>query len=409
MITSYRRVFLVSAAVLALLTVVVCSSLRHLHQTSGGQERGRAPATALQEQRQKRAGQSEAQSKSEEDRRSGRTAEEAEEESSAPLDPMLEAALEQAAEQTRRPKQRSVKSRDKLETVKARFSDALADRGNEKSALIALVREADENGKDWIRGALIKHVGSHPDPRIRRACLVCMTMFPEHAGEVFARALTSDPDRGVRALAAYALGQSGTELQVDALFRAVKEDKGIFGRGRDIANVAVSSLGEIGGERAAAALRAIWSSEELSRGCREETLGALGRAGDPAALEVLENVLRGKDELLRDDAASGLGGVGRKNRQNPEVVKRVIKVLREHLGDRNANVRTNVAGALGWVGGGEDIQLLQPLLADDHSIVVNYTEGGELKEKRVYPIREKARRAIKRIKARLAKDGKAGH
>lgn len=83
------------------------------------------------------------------------------------------------------------------------------------------------------------------------------------------------------------------------LLQAIKEDKGVLGRGRDIATIAVASLGEIGGEQAAFALTEIWNTPELSSGCKEQTLVALGMVGDPASLEIFETVLRGKEDILK--------------------------------------------------------------------------------------------------------------
>jgi len=277
--------------------------------------------------------------------------------------------------------------------------------------VLALVREARKEGNDgWIRDALIDRLAREQDPRLRRQCLLAISWaFPDKAPEVLARAMTSDPDRTVRRVAAYCLGNRGTEGQVDALLQVVKEDQGAPGHGRDLAMLAICSLGSIGGPRASRALREILNNPELSRGCREQVLSSLAMAGDPADLPILEDHLRSKKALLRASAASGLGHLGRKNRRRTDIVKRVAKLLREHMDDVDPSVRTSVANAMGWVGGAEDIPLLERLLADAHRGRVNYTEAGKLKEKVVYPVREQAQRAIKRIKARLAKEGKAAH
>lgn len=319
-------------------------------------------------------------------------------------DPLFAALIEQVTQDVIKDYElQFTKTESKLEKTKTTFKEVFNNQeGNKTNKLMTLIREADEEEKVWIREELIKRFNSDPDPGIRRACLVCITMFRDVAREVLAYALTSDSDRGVQKVAAYALGQSGSEQEVDALLQAIKEDKGVWGRGRDIAMVAVASLGEIGGEQAAFALTEIWDNKDLSRGCREQTLVALGMVGDPASLKTFEAVLQGKEDLIRDNAASGLGRLVRKNQENPQVVGKAINLLRNYVNDENPKVRRNVVDALGWIGDSGDIYLIQPLLGDNYSTIVNYTEDGELKEKVVYPIREKAKEAIDKINARLA-------
>jgi HEAT repeat protein len=317
-------------------------------------------------------------------------------------DPMFAALIEQAIEDIMKDyEQQFAKTESNSEKTRAVFNEAFAHPGDETHKLMTLIRKVDEEEKAWIREELVKRFNSDPDPRIRGACLVCITMFRDVAREVLARALTSDSDRGVRRVAAYALGQTGSEQEIDALSQAVKEDKGVFGRGRDIAEVAITSLGEIGGEQAVLVLTKIWNNEDLSRGCREETLIALGMAGNPGSLEVFEDVLQGKEDLIRDNAAWGLGRLARKNQENPQVASKAIELLRNYVNDENPKVRRNVVDAIGWTGVSDDIDLLKPLLDDPYSITINYTEDGAVKVKTVYPVREEARRGIKRIQARL--------
>ncbi len=290
-----------------------------------------------------------------------------------------------------------------LEETKSAFNEAFTNKGNVTHSLMSLIRQADEEEKNWLREALISRFNSDLDPANRRTCLVCITMFREAARHLLALALTSDSDRGVQRLAAYALGQGGSEQEVEVLLQAVKEDKGVFGRGRDIAMVAVGSLGEIGGEEAVLALNEIWNNEDLSRGCRGQTLSALGMAGDPGSLRLFEDILQGKEEMIRDNAALGLGRLARKIQQNPQVTDKAAELLRHYVNDKNPRVRRAIVGALGWVGVPDDIHLLKPLLDDDYSTVVSYTEAGERKEEVVYPIREKAKEAIDKINANSLK------
>jgi hypothetical protein len=295
----------------------------------------------------------------------------------------------------------------KLEETKAAFKEAFDNKGNEADMLKALILEANEEGKAWIFEALVKRLDFDPNPKIRNTCLLCMILFPERGREVAAHALASDSDRGVRRFAAYMLGHLGTEQEVYALLQAVKEDKGDFGHGRNIANMAVSSLGHIGGEQAAKALSEIWNSEELSRDCREQTLNSLAEAGNIDALKTLEDVLRGDDELIRDNAAYGLGQLARKNQENQQLVDEVTKLLRGYINDENTRVQISSIRALGWIGKREDIPLLRPFLEDDNSATVSYTEDGKVKTKTTYPVRDATRGAIDRINKRLPAEDSA--
>jgi len=264
-----------------------------------------------------------------------------------------------------------------------------------------LIRGAAEEQKVWMFETLTRHIESHPDAEIRMICIGAMGNFPEKGLDIVTRSLRADLDREVRSIAAYVLSSIGTEQETGALFEAIKEDKGVFGEGRDIAETAIGALGAIGGDRAAEILSEIWKSEELSRSCREATLNALGAAGDPCAVAVLEQVLRGKREWLRDNAVYGLSQLADRRRGQVEVVKKVAGLLREHVGDRNPRLRTNAVRGLGTAGVAEDIMLLEGLLQDDYSTEVLYTEEGELKTKTTYPIREAAKDAIRRIKKRM--------
>jgi HEAT repeat protein len=196
----------------------------------------------------------------------------------------------------------------------------------------------------------------------------------------------------------------GSEKEVGVLVEAVKKEDGSLA-GRNVAQAAITALGAIGGVNAAKALEDIWRDERMSRGCREVTLSALGTAGDPGAMDILENVLAGEQESLRDDAAEGLGEIGKHNSQEPIIVNRVAGSLRAHLWDQNPRVRVSSTYARGWIGGKDDVQLLEGLLEDDYRRIVNYSENGEVMEKETFPVRDKAKEAIDRILARVGAGG----
>lgn len=289
-----------------------------------------------------------------------------------------------------------------LEKTKEIFNNAFNTPGKEEIILRGLIQKANEEEKNWIRDALINRFNSEPDPRLRQMCLVSIGWFRDAAAKLHVKAL-SDTDRSVRKLAAYCLGKSGSEQDIDALFQAVKDDKGVFGPGRDIAKNAISSIGEIGGTKAARVLNEIWLNEELSKGFKDAILGSLGSTGDPNVFEILEEGLRGNDERIRDNAAYGLGqlAIHRNNRKNSELANKVTQLLRSYINDKNPRVRNNIVRAFSIIGKREDIPLLKTLLEDDYSTTVSYTEDGEVKKRTEYPIRKAAREAIDNINRRL--------
>ncbi len=308
--------------------------------------------------------------------------------------------LQIAGERMEESQQQFNKSQDKIEMTKLAFNNALTNRNNNE--LRALIHKADKEQKKWIQQALIDHLYSDSDPKVRSLCLTHIVKFRDIAPEVIERIMISDPDRSVRCLAAFALGRCGTEAQVDALFQAIQKDKGVPNEHfKNIAEAAIHSLGEIGGQKATKVLLDVWNSEQQSHRYREQTLIALGMAGDPNAFEVLETVLKSDNEQLRDNAAFGLGRLAKRNQDNRQLLNRTQELMRQYITDTNPGVRSNVADALGYIGGLEDVQLLQSLLQDEYSVIVSYTENGVVKEKTVYPVRERAREAIEKINKRF--------
>ena len=312
-------------------------------------------------------------------------------------------------------KQQFVKAKSKLEKTKVAFNEAFNNQNADADTVKVhgLIREADEEGKAWIREALIKRFNLDPDPRVRRACLLCITAFPEAAArEMVAKAL-SDNDRQVRITAAIVSESYLTENELGALCQAVKEDKAEAHYPRTTAKMAIMAIGLIGGERASTFLKEVWYNEELSRYIRVETLFALGCSSDPCNFYILESVLNGEDESIRGNAAFGLNNIALLNApqiqirsninvtKNPQMFNKAINLLRSKINDDNTSVRCVVTDCLGVLGNSKDIDLLAPLLDDKHSEVIKFTENGEIKEKVVYPIREKAREAIEKINNRF--------
>lgn len=245
---------------------------------------------------------------------------------------------------------------------------------------------------------LLEHVKKYEDPNVRRRCVYCLMAFEKDAAEVIKFVLHSDENRGVRVIAARILGRVGGEEALDSLYSAIVKDKGVFMQGRNIASAAVFAIGEIGGERASEILAKVWQ-ENLYRG--EETLNAIGTAGHVGALPLIEKMLKGKQEIYRDNAVYALGQIASRNRDDLEIVQKVRAHLLNSLRDKNPRVRRNAAYSLSLVGEPSDIPLLEELLEDSYRLIANYTEDGQEKTKHVYPVREKAREAIERINKRF--------
>jgi HEAT repeat protein len=259
----------------------------------------------------------------------------------------------------------------------------------------------DESEKNLLFDMLVDHVKWDEHPEVRRGCVCCLSVFGKNAEEVLKFVMHSDENRGVRMIAAGVMGQVGGEEALDALYLAVQNDKGISGKGRNIASAAVSSIGEIGGPRAAEILIKVWKVWQEKLYPSEGTLSSIGVAGEPSALPLIESVLNGEQEMLRDNAVYALGEIASRNREDHSLLNRIRRILRNCLTDKNPKVRTNAVYSLSLVGESRDVSVLKQLVEDDYKVVVNYVEDGQEKEKEVYPVREEAKRGIKRIQARL--------
>jgi HEAT repeat protein len=262
----------------------------------------------------------------------------------------------------------------------------------------------DESEKNLVFNKLVEHVKEYEDPNVRRGCVYCLSAFGKDAAEVIKFVLHSDENRGVRVTAAHVLGRVGGEEALDSLYSAIVKDKGVFLRDRNIVSAAVTAIGEIGGERASEILAKVWH-ENLYRS--EHTLNAIGTAGHVRALPFIEKMLKGKQEMYRDNAVYALGQIASRNRDDLEIVQKVRAYLLNSLRDKNPKVRRNAAYSLSLVGEPSDIPLLEELLEDSYRTIVGYTEDGQEKTKHVYRIRENAREAIERINNRFPPEKRA--
>jgi hypothetical protein len=118
-------------------------------------------------------------------------------------------------------------------------------------------------------------------------------------------------------------------------------------------------------------------------------------------------MLKGKQEMYRDNAVYALGQIASRNRDDLEIVQKVRAHLLNSLRDKNPKVRRNAAYSFSLVGEPSDIPLLEELLEDSYRVIANYTEDGQEKTKHVYPVREKAREAIEKINKRFPPEKRA--
>jgi hypothetical protein len=86
---------------------------------------------------------------------------------------------------------------------------------------------------------------------------------------------------------------------------------------------------------------------------RKNATSALGRIGDPRAVEALKEALKDEDEYVRGSATSALGNMG-----DP----RAVEALKEALKDEDDYVRRSAVWALGNIGGTRAVEALEEAL-----------------------------------------------
>ncbi len=267
------------------------------------------------------------------------------------------------------------------------------------------IRKADSREKQLLLKAMVIQLQSEQDPKKKHKIMISLVIFGRNrvvAGTLKGM-LRSERDRGVRKFAAHILGRVGSEEDIDDLLDAIKKDKGAFPHGRDLANTAYFSIAEIGGDKAAIILLKLWDDKEL---VPDFSLFSMGFTGSPLVLDLLQEVLERKEDRFRPNAAGGLSALAIRNKDNKEMAEQILKLLRKYVMDDDPKVRENTLDGFYSMGQAEDLSLINSLLDDPYSNVVNFTENGEVKEKTVYPIREKAQRAITKINGRIAKTTK---
>jgi hypothetical protein len=333
-------------------------------------------------------------------------------------DQMFAALIEQTTEDIIKDyEQQPAMTESKLGKTEIAFNEIFKAPVISSTKIHDIIRKADEEGKAWICEQIVERFHTDPSRKVRQACLRSITPFPQACRKLVTQAL-SDENRNIRRTAAMIASRPFfTEKELDALYQAAKEGERGYGTGTITMN-AISAMGLIGGEKASKLLRELLEDDNFPY--KGNILVYLGFMNDLESFKVLESVVSGDRDIgYRGCALHGLINMavlqaphlpirsdGRSFR-NPEIYSKTKSILVNQINSDDSNVRLSMAYAFGEFGEMEDISLLEPLLSDDYSKVVSYTEDGEVKEKVVYPIREKAKVAIDKINKRLPPEKRA--
>lgn len=200
------------------------------------------------------------------------------------------------------------------------------------------------------------------DPSVRRLAVEGLWEYEER--ELIAplvQIFRSDPDDGVRQMAALALGRYVVQNEFDAVrprdaeqviaaLREVIADPAepIAVRGRAIEAVGASSA-----PWAAAMIRDAYEGDEPA--LQVSALHAMGRNSEPIWLPILYDELESEDPQRRFEAAGAAGQIGEE-----EAVPRLAELLH----DADPEVQEAAIAALGEIGGDEALRRLRSALHD---------------------------------------------
>ncbi len=239
--------------------------------------------------------------------------------------------------------------------------------------LVAALKDTDREVKEKAALALGK-IGA---PRAVEPLLEALTTLDRFVSGCAAAALRQMADESalegllealkheyswVRDGAAAALGALKSERAVDSLVKLLKgvypSARGSLGDGPRLRSSAIQALGQIGGDKAVAALIEIYKT----RSCYSDVEAAemLGKLGDARAIGSLVDALDSDDRSTRTSAAMALGEIG-----GNKAVKALIPLLKheDHMTRRCTAIALGITGNKGAVG-----QLLN-LLKDEDTVV----------------------------------------
>lgn len=199
-------------------------------------------------------------------------------------------------------------------------------------------------------------------PAIRRAAIQGLW---EHEGRdligPLLGLLQDDPDAGVRAEAALALGRFVLQAELDALRGADAERveaalRRTFTDPAEPVEVrarAIESLGARSEEWVSDLIEEAFSGED--RRLRISAVHAMGRSADTAWLSSVLGQLDSDDPEMRFEAANAAGAIG-----DPEATAYLVPLLR----DEDPEAQEAAINALGQIGGDDAKEALQELLAE---------------------------------------------
>jgi len=204
--------------------------------------------------------------------------------------------------------------------------------GNGFSEITERIRENNSDQNEELGKLLLRHWKESSDAGLVKArCLQGLRLVKsQEAVDYFITQLFDGETKTDRVLAAHQLGILKNASAVPALEYAVSTDRG------KVAAEAISALGKIG-EPAVPSLMRIWEDKGLRVGCEERIISAIGYTKDIRFRPILLNVLEGKDDLGRDNAARILGEIGDAT---------VLPELKKYQNDSNKQVKENVLEAI---------------------------------------------------------------
>ena len=174
--------------------------------------------------------------------------------------------------------------------------------------------------------------------------------------KILTEALGNDPDFGVRAMAAEALGNMRSKEAVPALVKAL-EDKN-----RNVRSAAIVAFGYIRDKNSVKPL-AEYLNQEKDLGLRISALNVLGVIGSEEAAPALMETLGGKNPRLSSIAAQSLGRM-----RYSKAVKPLIKAAKND----NESLRMASVKALGEIRNPDAVKTLEALLEKEKAPDVKY-------------------------------------
>ena len=203
---------------------------------------------------------------------------------------------------------------------------------------------------------------AYPDAKFIRSVVVAIAQTYTKLCQRIQTALADvDEDEDVKWNAAYALGEIGNALAVDALIAALKEDNDSYVK----MNAASYALAEIGNDKAVNALIAALKENKDSR-VRGGAAYALGEIGNALAVNALiVAALEDNHSNVRISAARALVKMG-----NDKAVDVLIAALEE---DNDSEVKEDAARALGAIGNDKAVDALIAALEEDKDSLVKIT------------------------------------